>query len=231
MGTLLVSHKNSTGEAVSSHSSLRRRRDMGALASTSNLHVSRRGKANRGSTGGRWWSERSAKCRAIFPVVMFLVHALLSFVGVVVIPMRLTYELLVRPDVQDKSTTANMIRGIAHENSRDIGVRFFSLAGIGPSNERGPQLWRTQGIRGGLKTILSLGMEGANQKANSVHRKAGTGGSRSLQSGDDDDGSNVLFKYNSSTNFSLCSTVNLDSDVVRDALVEVLELGDKVGSL
>lgn len=183
-----------------------------------------------GGSGRRRWdggivgaSSSSAKWPA---KVTFLAHALLSFVGVVLIPTRLTYELLIRPE---SFAEANETRALAH------GVR----AGIAPAvGGRAPSLFDSGKDNSATGSVLAsatlrrqsrgaqAGDGGGGRGAEESNGLKGSGwvaGERNLQESEGGDGEEEdSFTFTAKTQFYLCSAVlELNGGVMQTAVEEV----------
>lgn len=211
------------GEEIvpSKSSNVRSCRDIDALA-PNDIEMSSCSKSPRaGRPGHRWGHQRVATSTSL-PPLMFFVHALLSFVGVVVIPSRLSYELLLGPSEQD-ALSAAMTRwtGRARPGTLEHGATISSGANK-PRPEVVTSFHRKNGGARGESTYGSLfAAQGPSEGAHSNGHNTGYGGRRVLSQTDDDDD---RYTYSSVTTFSLCFVSNFtDGDALKSALEKLFE--------
>lgn len=165
----------------------------------------------------------------------FVAHALISFVGVVLIPSRLAWEVLVvQSPPQHQSSLFGMMTAANVESSEAIfrGLRLEEIP-VGTSGTRGgrrsirrPGIVAWEGVgkagrAGGEDWVsLSLGDHGGRGDALGDNSKSGANtrnsGRRTLQEEEES------FTYTSITKFHLCSQIqNLTQAVMEDAVLEV----------
>lgn len=165
----------------------------------------------------------------------FVAHALISFVGVVLVPSRLAWEVLVvQSNSQHQSSLFGMMTAANVERSEAIfrGLRVKEIpvgtggtrGGRGSIRHPGVVAWEGEGEAGGAGgedwLPLSIGDHDGRGDAHGDHRKAGANarnsGRRALQTEEES------FTYASITKFHLCSQVqNLTQPVMEDAVLEV----------
>lgn len=206
--------------ALPKSSDLRSCRDIDALA-PNDIEMSSCSKSHRAGRPGHRWGQRGVATSASFPPLMFFVHALLSFVGVVVIPTRLSYEVLLGPSEQDAlSATITRWTGLARPDTHELGATFLSGA-----KEPRPELltsFRRQngGVHGESTHGSLFAAQGPSEGAYSNGHNTGYGGRRVLSQTDDEEAES--YTYSSVTTFSLCFVSDYDNeDVLKSALEEL----------
>ena len=153
------------------------------------------------------------------PALIFLAQALLSFVGMVVIPTRLAYELLIQPGIatpaaaraaagSDESTRSIDVRGTPVIFPDSLAARDRAAGGGGGSH----------GNRINGDDIVSI-----SRKSIGVSSPTGRTGARALQTEDEGEDN---FTYTARTQFNLCVAegTELSEEALRDAIAEVFNV-------
>lgn len=181
-----------------------------------------RGAAARGG-GGRSFSRIGSrkggggKDSSRRPALMFLAQAALSFVGMVVLPTQLAYEVLVRPPTPSgggrNHRGSPISLGVGGESSRETAAAargLFTKGGGGGRHGR-RQLGDSGMVwvdRGSTASVAGEG-EGAS------YEKIG----RVLQTADEEEGES--FTYSTRTQFHLCSASALAEADLRASVMDV----------
>lgn len=166
-----------------------------------------------------WVGERGGKGSiGRRPALMFLAQAVLSFVGMVVLPSRLAYDVLVQPPRTSSTPKAAAV-------SLDLGARSSEAApaalvagggGGGGSREKGGRRLLSDSLSGGV-WVDEEGMVGGADRTKG----------RALQTDEDS------FTYTSRTQFHLCALQEsaIDVESLRGAVVNVFDVDEAQASV
>lgn len=165
----------------------------------------------RRESGGAFSSSR--------PELIFFVQALLSFVGIVVIPSRISYEFLI-----DRSqVTGNGSQ--QHGSSYAPRVPDVSVARHQHVNEPPRTFARIilEAFRGDVGPNFDIGGRYGDSSLGRTSRRSG---SRVLMQTDEEEGES--YTYTARTRFYLCSdqSIDLDNDELSDNIVNIFDVDE-----
>lgn len=164
---------------------------------------------------------KTMRTRTFHPRAMtlsFLTNALVSFVGVVVIPTRFTYDLL----LASRSTTVTVDGRNHDEHRRGLGSSVWRGGG-----GKDGTIHTGEGVSGAVWVSLGMG-DGAGEKVGDWRRKIAKrgGGGRALMQASQEEASES-FTYTAKTQFFLCSEVlELPEETMQAAVMEVFSVDE-----
>lgn len=151
------------------------------------------------------------------PAAIFLAQALLSFIGIVVIPTRLAFDLLVQPRDDQQ----------AHGPPSASPSAIFSFPKEGRSvTTPAPHASPASSVKPLVEEMMERGRHGHGDSVSSVlvsrgDTKGRTGARVLMQAGSDEES----YTYNANTQFNLCAFgVTLEMEALSASLVDVLDL-------
>lgn len=162
------------------------------------------------------------------PAAIFFVQALLSFVGVFVIPTRLAYEVLVQPGFAETSASRGSDESLFQLSGRGaVAVTSAASGEIAPRPKSDNDFIRQEEEKEGRSWSASFGGQHRvvkTERGLAVTSAARAGGRLLMQAEDEGDS----FTYGARTQFHLCvaTGVQLEEEILKASIVEVFDVDE-----
>lgn len=211
------------------HESLRQRQVASSSSSCEDGfgEGSSRGRNKSSNEYGRFWRRGGGQAKGSGggkegaggrrPALVFVAQAVLSFVGMVVLPTRVAYEVLLQPRVFESH------RGEPPPPPLSLAVRSNTGAAAAAGSSSGTLVKEGAGEGGGRRRLSDFSRDGGGGGSDGLvsSNKAGWRSRRVLQTDDGDS-----FTYTSRTQFDLCAAPGseLEEDALRAGIMDVFEV-------